>query len=168
MTKVVLDGEALGTFTLEIDEILGDQTLNTLVFSDIPVAADTVATFSLDSLKNATALAMDVDGDGTTDVSLVPGEDIALEDLLVILKGIIKTLDLPEKREAKLLKTITKIEKKLLKDFDNDDARTDKLEHRFDKLIHLIQKYEKKGFLTPAEVNDLVGIIDVIKKGVVS
>ena len=166
-TTIVLRGEALGTFNFDIDETLGDQLTATTTFSDIPVTASTTATLSLSSIASMTSLIMDVDGDGTTDVSIIPGEGVTPEELMAILKGIIKTLPLSDKQKTKLLKSIAKIEKILLKELKNEKPKKNRLENAFQKLINEIQKLKKKKALTTEEARELIKIIEVIEENVI-
>ena len=83
---------------------------------------------------------MDVDGDGTTDVSIAPGEGISPQELLPILRGIIKTLGLPDKKKAALIKAVDKLEKSLGKEFKNEHKKKVRLEKAFEDLIRKIRR----------------------------
>ena len=68
-----LDGYAPGSFTLDIEEIDGNNSIiASSTFSAIPSTADTQATmiFTDGTLQNAAPLLVDYDGNGTTDFSL--------------------------------------------------------------------------------------------------
>ncbi len=166
-TTVRLAGEALGTFTFEIDEVLGDQVLATTTWSDVPVAASSTLTMDIKTLSTPTPLLMDVDGDGITDVSIAPGEGVSPQEFLPILRGIIKTLNLPDKKRAALIKAVDKLEKALEKEYKNEHKKKVRLEKAFDDLIRKIRKLEKKGILARDEANKLVEIIEQVKVSVI-
>ncbi|MFZ3031638.1 MAG: right-handed parallel beta-helix repeat-containing protein [Candidatus Moraniibacteriota bacterium] len=71
---VVLDGEAEGSFTLEVKEVAGDTMLADTTFAAIPNTADTVVTmdFPDGTLEHADPLIIDYDGNGEVDLSLEP------------------------------------------------------------------------------------------------
>lgn len=85
------------------------------------------------------------------------------ENLVGILMGLIKTLNLPEKKEAKLLKAIGKLEKEFAKEHENEREEKRKTNHAFEKIIKIIKKYEKKSILTHNEAEELISIIEQIK-----
>ena len=111
---------------------------------------------------------MDVDGDGTTDVVLEGGEEgLTTEQLVAILKSIIKTLDMPDKKEAKLMKEIQKLEKELAKEHKSAKVEKRKTKHAFNELIRTINRYEKRKILTHEEAEELLKIIEEIEGSVV-
>ena len=105
--------------------------------------------------------------EGTIDVSITPGEGISPQELLPILRGIIKTLGLPDKKKAALIKAVDKLEKSLAKEFKDEHKKKVRLEKAFEGLIRKIRKLEKKGILAQTEANELVGMIERVKVGVV-
>jgi len=110
---------------------------------------------------------MDVDGDGTIDVVLTQGEGVTTQELLAILKGIIKTLNLPDNKEKKLLKGIERIEKELAKERKNEKDEKRKIKHSFEKITKIIEKFEKKGVLGHEEAVELLEIMAKIKGSIV-
>ena len=71
--KVVLRGEASGTFSLGVEEQIGNAIVSTTSFEGIPSATSTTATFTLTGNTSPTSvgtLQVDYDGNGTTDYSL--------------------------------------------------------------------------------------------------
>lgn len=166
-TTVKLIGESLGTFTFDIEETIGDTVVASTTWKDIPVTASSTLTLSIQTLASATALDMDVDGDGTIDVVLARGEGVTTQELLAILKGIIKTLNLSEEKEMKLLKGIEKIEKELAKERKNEKDEKQKTKHSFEKIIKTIEKFEKKGVLGHEEAVELFEIVAEIEGSVV-
>jgi pimeloyl-ACP methyl ester carboxylesterase len=69
-----LAGIATGSFTLEVQEISGDIVSATTTFLGIPNATTTTAqmNFTDGTLQNASPLTVDMDADGTTDLTLAP------------------------------------------------------------------------------------------------
>lgn len=80
---VVLDGEAEGSFTLEVKEVVGDTVTAETTFAAIPNTADTQVTmdFPDGTIEHADPLVIDYDGNGETDLSLEPkiGEVVTTE-----------------------------------------------------------------------------------------
>ena len=166
-TTIVLQGLDLGAFTIETEELVGDVLATTTRYADIPVTSSTTATIVAGGGVTST-LSMDVDGDGTTDVVLQGGEEgLTTEQLIAILKGIIKTLDMPDKKEAKLMKEIQKLEKELAKEHKSAKVEKRKTKHAFNELIRTINRYEKRKILTHEEAEELLKIIGEIKGSVV-
>ena len=84
-----------------------------------------------------------------------------------ILKGLVKTLNLPDKKEKQLFKKLEKLEKELAKEHENDRKEKQKTKGVFKNVIKLINKYEKKNILCKEEAGDLIGIIEQIREKVV-
>ncbi len=168
-TTVKLVGESFGTFTLDLEKVIADTVVASTTFANIPVLASTTATVELADLAEPSALVlkMDIDGDGAADATISSGDGVTLEELLVILKGIIKTLDLPEKNGTKLLKKIEKMEKELAKEHKNEKQEKRKTGKVFEKLAGEVKKFEEKGLISGDESTELISIIEQIKEKVV-
>ena len=69
-----LEGFAAGSFTLEVQEVMGDTVTATTTFLGIPNATTTTASmnFGDGTIENASPLIVDIDADGTTDITLEP------------------------------------------------------------------------------------------------
>ena len=93
MGKVVLSGEAAGTFTLDITKG-GAKT----EFTDIPVLPVSMATFDLSS--TAPMLRVDFDGDGTTDEIISSATSSSLTTHITSLKKITALFGLPDPAKA--------------------------------------------------------------------
>jgi hypothetical protein len=168
-TTIKLVGENFGTFTLDIEKVIADTVTASTTFANIPVLAGTTATVELADLDASSSLVlkMDIDGDGVADATISSGDGVTSQELLDILKGMIKTLDLHEKKETKLLKKIEKIEKELAKEHKNEKKEKRKTDKAFEELIKQINKFEKKGLFTHDEAAGLISIIEQIKRTVV-
>ncbi len=164
-TTIELKGAALGTFTIDIENIIGGVTATTTVYEDIPVTASTTATIQAGE-NIAPIVKMDIDGDGTIDAEITPG-GLTAQELTNILKGLVKTLHLPVEKENKLIKKIEKLEKELKKEHKNEWTEKRKTVHAFEEIIKTIKKYEKKGILTHDEAGELITIIEQIQETVV-
>lgn len=113
-------------------------------------------------------LALDIDGDGTTDLTLAGNANgITEEELTVILKGVIKTLHLPDNKEKQFLKKIDKLAKELSKEHKNEQVEKYKMKDVFKQLLKTIDRYEKKRILTTDEASELRAIVEQIKGSVV-
>ncbi len=71
---VVLDGQASGFVTYDIDEMVGNDVITTTSFVNIPVATSSVITMDItDNISTASDLHIDEDGDGHAEAILEPG-----------------------------------------------------------------------------------------------
>lgn len=165
-STVKLKGTGLGTFTFNIDEVVADEVVNSIVFEDIPVNINSVASIDIGGVITEPLLLLDIDNDGVIDTTLTE-DGISAENLVDILKGFAKTLNLGPKKEEKLLKKIDKLEKVLNKEFKNEYKEKMKTKQAFEVLEKFIKKLDKKELLTPEETIELLDIINNIKSGVV-
>jgi len=95
-TTITLQGTGVGSFTLEIN----DQK-----FEDVPVLPTTTGSASYSSSGTST-LAVDLDGDGTTDLNIAPGQDFDPIAYLNTMKSVIASFGLTQKNENQLDKRI--------------------------------------------------------------
>jgi len=66
-------GEGIGSFTLDMQELDGDDITATTTIADVPVTKKMRASLTISkSLADVSALEIDEDGDGTTDLEAVP------------------------------------------------------------------------------------------------
>jgi pimeloyl-ACP methyl ester carboxylesterase len=174
-TIVRLTGLALGSFTFDIDEIGGNGTITaSTTFVDIPVTASTTGVLSIPGGGLSTTptstpmLLLDIDGDGTSDLSLVGNVGgITDEELVAVLRGVVKTLHLPANKEKQLLKKIDKLAKELAKEHKNQKIERRKTRQVFVGLQKTITRYEKKSILTGEEASELQSIVEQIRGSVV-
>jgi pimeloyl-ACP methyl ester carboxylesterase len=70
---LVLNGTSEGSFTLEVQEVTGGTVTSTTTFTGIHSNVGTIATmeFPDGTIQNASPLRIDIDGNGTTDISYV-------------------------------------------------------------------------------------------------
>lgn len=75
-TTLVMRGEGVGRFTLNIQEVTGGNITATTTFANIPVSTSTLVTMSVSGnpvLSALSGLTIDQDGNGTIDTSVSPG-----------------------------------------------------------------------------------------------
>lgn len=166
-TTIKLVGQDFGVFTLDIEKVNGDSVFATSTFKDIPVAEGSVAFYEESAGGNNTSLMLDVDGDGLVDVNILPGEGLSAEELIGILRGFIKNLHLPTKKELQILKKIEKLEKIMEKEFKSEIKKKNKTKQAVNNILETIKKFEKKRLLTPDETSELADIIGRIQGAVV-
>ncbi len=72
--RLVMNGYATGSFTLDMEEVSGDTVTASTTFAGIPSMTGTVASITLPdgTLASSSSLAVDENGDGITDLSLLP------------------------------------------------------------------------------------------------
>jgi len=162
-----LVGQANGTFTFKIDEVLGDAVVASTTFADIPVIVGARVTTDVQYVSGIAVLSLDMDADGIIDAIIEPGEGISIDELLWILRGMVRSLDLADKQEKKLLKNIDKLENMLDKEFKNEKKEKMKTDKAFEKLEKLVEKLVKKGNLPEHDAQELIHIIEQIKGDVV-
>src|SRR3989344_1993965 len=152
-TTVQLIGKELGTFTFDINETLGDEIIASTTFKDIPVTASSTLQMDIKTIFQSTSLQMDVDGDGAIDTEISSGEGVTPQELIAILKGVIKTLGLSDKN--------------LEKEYKKEYKKKIKTKKAFLQIIEEIKKFKKKGVLSSEEAKELIEIVEKIREGVV-
>ena len=105
-------------------------------------------------------LALDIDGDGTVDVTIEEGEKLSASSLLDILEYQVGNLDLKPKLIKKFDKKIIKVRKALSKE---EVKNADK---RLDALVKLIKKHIKSGNISMEEGRDIMQTVVLIKEAI--
>lgn len=137
--SIELQGEDFGTFTFEIQEVLGDKVLNSVEYKNISVSPATKVKLTVQNLDTTPELSVDIDGDGISDATLTGDED---NDVLVsvdILKNIVSGLEINKGLEKHILKKLKKVKKELQRD------RTEKTAKHLSKIIKKLKKEVKKN-----------------------
>jgi len=158
--NINLIGEDLGTFTFEIDQVVGRKVAKTTTFPNIPVTKNMKAHLSIDG--EVEEMEVDVEGDGQIDITLDAGKQISQEELLEILKRVIDSLEIDAKVKKKLSKKVDKVIKELKKE------KSKHIEKKLDQIQHQIEKYSrkkpsKKDHIPKEEAEKLIEIIEKIK-----
>ncbi len=159
--NVVIRGTGEGTFTLESERgIGGEYAAPVSEYQDVPVDTSSIATLTVSDTGAVSALALDVDGDGTSDVTVGKGESISAASLLDILEYQVGKLEMKPKDIKKFDKQITKVRKAVTK------QKVDNATKRLDNITKEIQKSVTKGKLTAEEAGSLVQLIIQIKNAI--
>jgi pimeloyl-ACP methyl ester carboxylesterase len=151
-----LQGEDTGTFTLEIEDVLHDEVVESAVFRDIPVTKNTKGTLTV-SENIPVTLSLDIEGDGLMDIEILANTQtisISIEILIAQLKHEIGNVNIKESERKKLLKEISKIEKHLTK------GKIYKINKEVEKIQRIIEKAKKKGSVTISNARDLELILN--------
>lgn len=123
LQKVTMQGTDIGTFTFNFEKVAPDQTSQTQYFIDIPVTTQTQAEITVNS-AGAPQLALDVTGDGKTDITITPNDAFDPISYLQIMKVTIDSLGVTQakknafdRRVDNIIKSIQKgkVNKALLK-----------------------------------------------------
>ena len=124
-------------------------------------------TTDIQHAASSTILSMDIDNDGVVDAVIKPGEGVSTEELLDILRGMVRALELTAQKEKGILKNIDKFEKTLFKEYKNEKAGKKKIANAFVVLERAIEKFGKKKLFTTEEMTELLRIIERIKESVI-
>lgn len=157
---IKLTGEDLGTFSFEIDQVAGDQVIETTEFSNIPVMENMKAYISIDD--SVGEMAIDIDDDGQTDITFGAGEEIKKEDLLEILEKIIYALDVDATVKDRLVNKIGNAQKQMEK--GHIIAVNAMLENVKQQIETFSREQTPEKFRIPEnEAEKLIGIIERIQ-----
>jgi hypothetical protein len=95
---LAMNGYATGSFTLDMEEVVGDTVTASTTFAGIPSSVGTVATITIPdgNIANSSALSVDENGDGTADLTLVPklGDVVTLPRPILTVTADDKTITL--------------------------------------------------------------------------
>jgi len=150
----VFRGVGEGLATVEVEEFSNDVSTFISSYSDIPVTVETKAMFSVDSLTpESFAIGVDSNSDGVIDfIVSADNTELTLEEVIVLLKAKIESLYIKDNFKKKLLKKITKIERKIGK---SQEKNVSKLIAKF---INKISKYE--GELSEADIEEIMVLLE--------
>jgi len=166
-STVVLTGLDTGTFTFEIDEVLGDEVVASSTFTNIPVLKGAIVTMDIQHIGSSTVLAIDMNGDGEVDAVVAPGSAISIQDLFSILRNLVSALELPRGQDKKIAGTIDRLERKLEKEYGNRTGKRAVVDNAFAEVRRAFEQLEHKGLITAEELRELMHIVEQIKVGVV-
>lgn len=158
---IKLTGQALGTFTLKIDEVAGDAVTGSLEFKDVPVMANSIITIDAQKVANASPLKIDIDGNGTNDFSFAELSDSVV--YFEVFAGIVQNINIASPYKEELIKDIEKIQKFIGKKEQKNSAE---LINSFDNLQKDIQKFVKKNIMARESGQPLLQIVSIIKDNV--
>ncbi len=155
---LTMNGEATGSFTLEIEEVSGNEIISQTTYSAIPSSTSTIVTIEVSggTMSETDNLVVDYDGDSTTDFTLAPseGEEVSLPSeppvepiLTELIDQLIIYID-TNVTNKQIKKLLTKQLKKLKKIHD----RQEKLKIELPQLAHLFK--HNSAFKTLIKVLD--------------
>jgi hypothetical protein len=160
--KIELSGQDLGTFTLEITDVVDDQEVNQDNFVDIPVTSETKGTLSITN-NVVSNLSLDINGDQQNDIEVTPGESANKAVSLSVLKQVIRSLDI-----SKPIKNILLQEALLAEKFQKmgNERLADKMLDQLQKLIKLYsnKRLPSKIRIDQDQAEKLIQIIEKIKR----
>ena len=111
--KVMLEGEDLGTFTLEIDEVFGTGETKNTTFKNIPVIVGMKV--QMEVSDSVGVMNVDINGDGKTDATIKPESGLGKETSLEILEKMIGFLSIHETTTDRLINKIENARRQLEK-----------------------------------------------------
>ncbi len=136
---IKLQGEDYGTFTFEVEKVLGDETLQQTVFSDIPVSPSTKADLSIQDSNTPPVLNIDIDGNGMIDTTLTANEQQNSEASFDILNSIIDQMSIQNGLKHDLKEKIEEAKKEYKK------GKTDKVVKKINDAIEKLEKEIKRN-----------------------
>jgi hypothetical protein len=166
--SVGLEGTGEGTFTIEIDEVLGGTVLSSATFVSVPVYKETKAHMVLNAneleleSELKPELSIDIDGNGEDDVVLVSGDEISIADLFALLLGMISGLSLPESPNKKILKDIEALEESIEEE-SHKYIDKEKTQTEIDKLLKTIEWLNKDGHTSAEDTRKLENLVVFIQ-----
>lgn len=156
---IKLQGTALGTFTLVIEEVAGDTTIKKQTFENIPVTPGTKAQLTVQTLDTPLQLALDIDGNGTTDYTLSNTQPVTPILLLDVLAKAVNDSTLSKPAKQSIVIEIKVIKKLLL---EKSKVAKVAIQALLRNIENIIQKEIHKTITAP-EAQELQNIIDRIK-----
>jgi hypothetical protein len=140
--SIGLNGTGVGTFTFKIERVRNGSFVDAVVYKDLPVTPLTIASTTIvtavseESLpaplaSSSVALAVDIDGNGSIDLSATEKTDIDQATYLQLLRKTISSMKLNDNKVKNLLKRIDRLESIMKQGKSN-------------RLIRMISKFEKK------------------------
>ena len=154
--RIEIDGLALGSFTLEIDEVFNDEVIDTTAYNNISITSDTKASLTTQTVDTTSSLSIDFQGDGTPDMIISPSEQPDPKASLQALKAVVNTLTIQKAVKNAIMRQIEAAEKVLDRGFP-------KIADGILKgLIKQLQGYPE-FLISPSDAQALIQIIEVIR-----
>lgn len=164
-SSVRMVGERTGTFTLVIERLLGDETVATTTFQDIPVATGTLASLSV-SAEEPIILLLDMDADGRTDVALDEG-GFDEEDAFNLLRSVIMRFDIGDKQKQHFLKNVQRLERIYQKEFKRESVKDKHLDRILGHIEKRITRLLQQGKITFQEAGEITQSLDFLRSEVI-
>ena len=158
--RVEIDGLAFGSFTLEIDEVFDDEVVDSTTYTNIPVTPTTKAILTTQTVNTTSNLSLDVQGDGTPDVTISPSADPDPKASLKVLKSVVSTLTVQKGVKNAIIKQIEAAEKLLNK------GLVKAADSILKGLVKQLQNFPK-FLINPTDAQTLIQIIETIRASLV-
>jgi hypothetical protein len=158
--RIEIQGLALGSFTLAIDEVSNDQIIDTVAFTNIPVTPQTKAVLTTQTADTTSSLALDVQGDGRPDITVSPSGAPDPEASLKVLKQVVNTLNIQKALKTGIIKQIEAAELALGKGFPKVADGILK------GLVKQLKGYPSR-LIPPSDAQALIQIIETIRLSLV-
>lgn len=113
-TTILLEGQGAGTFTLNVDRYEGDSIVAVDTYVDLPVTPLTRGVLAV--TPDETRLQLDVDGNGSFDITVQPTDVFDATIFLSVLRQTVLVFDVKKSVRDRILKKIDRVEKLLEKD----------------------------------------------------
>lgn len=155
--KFVYKGVASGSTTVTVDNLVADNTIPVVSYTDIPTTIKTSAIFNIVSnTPQSTMINLDTNSDGVSDkVIHADNAKLSLSEIFALIKEKISGLAIKDKLKQNLLKQIAKTEKKIERKIE----RHPRIEERLVTLANSVIKKLDKGKLSDIEANLLLNIL---------
>lgn len=109
---VQLDGEGVGTFTFEIDEVEGDEVIETVAYSNIPVTPQLSGGLVLDPESSSRPdLSLDLNGDGENDAAVPANGSLSPRASLELLRQAVSDTEAHRVVKAAMLLRVGLVER---------------------------------------------------------
>jgi hypothetical protein len=107
----------------------------------------------------APLLRIDVDNDGKVDSVIAPGEGLKPEELIGVLRGLVKSYNLSKAKETRLLRALDRIEKTIEREFKKDERKKMVLSKQIKHIGNIIVRFGARKLLTTQEVKELQEVL---------
>ncbi len=162
INKVILRGTDIGIFTYESETFLPTGESTTVAFTDIPVTLQTTAEITINPNTQTQELKLDVDSDGTTDITIQPNNQFDPIVYLQVMRKTIENSDITESRKNGFINRIDATIKEIQKGkIDKAKLKTEKFMHVLGTIIDKKEpKKPKPHRLSGAETEQLLIMLD--------
>jgi pimeloyl-ACP methyl ester carboxylesterase len=157
-----LKGLGNGTFTLEIGQTQGNDTVGAIAYADIPVLEGSRAELTLSTIDDAGGLLLDLDGDGESDFAL--GEGAARDPLVygAMVRAFVKNSPRLRPIIKKLLRLRLRSLDRLIK-----KGGTRAVDRILKQKIRRLEKLARKKKVVPADARALIQMFERLRELVV-
>ena len=158
INKVILRGTDIGIFTYESEIVLPTGESTKIVFTDIPITSQTTAEISINPNTQTQELKLDVDSDGTMDITIQPNNQFDPIVYLQVMRKTIENSDITESRKNGFINRIDATIKEIQKGkIDKAKLKTEKFMHVLGTIIDKKEpKKPKPHRLSGAETEQLL------------